>query len=178
MKRLVTLLLLFLPLMMTAQEIMIKHRQKADPLTGDCALTYWESRHVMLSKTDDGKFYLSINHPKHVFVSGETKIGFYTAKGQLIMASGDWSSTIETGSVTRWLRGGETSDSTEYCREPQEFLFSSGPSYEMQAQREGKYVVEPQHIYKFLTETNGYIRIVSPTYYGEYFDVKARLQKK
>jgi hypothetical protein len=48
----------------------------------------------------------------------------------------------------------------------------------MQAQREGKYVVEPQHIYKFLTETNGYIRIVSPTYYGEYFDVKARLQKK
>ena len=178
MKKVLFLLLMCMPMVAVAQEIMVKHRQNADPLTGEPSLTYWESRHVMLSKTDEGKFYLSINHPKHVFVSGETKIGFYTAKGQLIMASGDWSGAIETGSVTKWLRGGETSDSTAYCREPQEFLFSSGPSYEMQAQEEGKYVVEPQHIYKFLTETNGYIRIVSPTYYGEYFDVKARLQKK
>ena len=165
------------PMMAAAQELMFKHRQKADPLTGESALTYWESRHVMLSKTDEGKFYLSINNPQHIFIDRETKVGFYSAKGKLLMTSDDWICYKETGSVTMWLQGGETSDSTAYCRAPEELAFTTEPIYEMWARRDGKYVVEPQHIYKFLTETNGYIRIVTQTYYGGTFDVKARFKK-
>ena len=146
-------------------------------MTGDPALTYWESRHVMISKTDDGKYYMSINNPNHIFIDGETKVGFYSSKGKLLMTSDDWVCNKETGSVTMWLHGGETSDSTAYCRKPEELLFTTVPTYEMWARRDGKYVVEPQHIYKFLTETNGYIRIVTPTYYGGTFDVKARFKK-
>ena len=177
MKRLLFFFLMCLPMMAWAQELMFKHRQKADPLTGEPALTYWESRHVMLSKTDDGRYYLSINNPQHIFIEGETKVGFYSAKGKLLMTSDDWICDRETGSVTMWLKGGETSDSTAYCRAPEELAFTSTPMYEVWARDDGKYVVEPQHIYKFLTETNGYIRIVTPTYYGGTFDVKARFKK-
>ena len=174
MKRLLFLFLMCLPLMAGAQELMFKHRQKADPLTGESALTYWESRHVMLSKTDDGRYYLSINNPQHIFIDGKTKVGFYSAKGKLLMTSDDWICDKETGSVTMWLRGGYTSDSTSYCRDYVEF---SDNIIDINSRWDDKHIVEPQHIYKFLTETNGYIRIVTPTYYGGTFDVKARFKK-
>ena len=58
--------LLFMSVMLTVNaqvEIMTRHRKSADPMRNESAMTYWESRHVAVTETDDGKYYLSVFNP-------------------------------------------------------------------------------------------------------------------
>ena len=177
MKKVPTIMLmLWAGMTISAQEVMIKHRSKGDPLMGTKPYTYWESKHVYIWESDEGNVGMCIQNPSHVFTSELlTRIGFYSAKGELILATDGWGGSMETGSLSMFLKYGHTKDTTS--------VYSRKPDKETEV---GKYavwelthenLVEKEHLLKFLKETDGYIRIVTPIYYGGYFDVKAKLQK-
>lgn len=177
MKKLFVIIALFTSIIdVTAQELMVKHRAKGDPMLEDKPYTYWESRHVFITESDEGIVGMSITNPQHVFTSDTfTKIGFYSASGKLLLKTEAWSASCETGGLTLYLRHGYTDDTTSvYCRKPYENEYGEIARREITKQN----IVEKKHVLKFLKETNGYIRIVSPIYYGGYFDVKAKLKSK
>jgi len=177
MKKLVFIIALFVSVTdVFAQELMIKRRSKADPMLGEKPYTYWESRHVFIMESDEGIVGMSIMNPQHVFTSDvSTKIGFYSASGKLLLTTDGWRSEIETGGLTMYLKHGYTTDTTSiYSRKPEENEYGEVALRKIT----GKNIVDKEHILKFLKETNGYIRIVTPIYYGGHFDIKARLKSK
>lgn len=171
-------ILFFLSVVLTANaqiEIMTKHREKADPMTNKSAMTYWESRHVAVTETDDGKYYLSVFNPKHIFTANDqAKVGFYNQAGKLIMMSERWGCTKGDGSTQLWLDYGFTKDSTKYSSD---YDPNINNIQNIVAKVEKLRIVEPRHVLQFLKENNGYIRIVTPIYYNQLFDVKARIAR-
>ena len=160
----------------TAQvEQMVRHAEKADPMRDNPGMTYWESRHVCISETKDGKYYLSIFNPQYVFTEDDkAKVGFYNQKGKLIFMSERWQCIKGDGATQLWLEYGFTKDSTKYSMEPD----PCGTSVKHIVANIEKYrIVEPRHVLQFLKENRGYIRIVTPIYYNGLFDKKATIRK-
>lgn len=176
MKVFITFALLLTWSIASAQELMIKHRSKGDPMIEEKPYNYWESRHVFIQESDEGFVGMYIKNPSHVFTAEySTRIGFYSPKGELLLTTDGWHGVIETGGLIMYLTHGYTADTTSvYCRKPDPALEYG--EYKLREVTK-KNIVEKEHVLKFLKETNGYIRIVTPIYYGGYFDVKAKLKK-
>lgn len=176
MKVFITIALLLTWSIAGAQELMIKHRSKSDPMLEEKPYNYWESRHVFIQESDEGIVGMLIRNPSHVFTAeNSTKIGFYSSKGELLLMTDGWRGIMETGGLTMYLTHGYTADTASvYCRKP-----NPKNEYGEYKLREitKKNIVDKEHVLKFLKETNGYIRIITPIYYGGHFDVKAKLKK-
>lgn len=169
MKRLVTLLLLFLPLMMTAQEIetLTQYKTKADPMTKTEGATKWRSEHVGVTLWDSGVVGMGLMNPPHIFIGKRAadrsrlpynycKVGLYTKDDALVWLAEKWKCSPSESGTTLY--------------------FTESAKAENQQTGE-KMKLYTSDVLKWLQMQEGnYVRYIADMYGDYYFDVSAKIE--
>lgn len=166
MKRLVTLLLLFLPLMMTAQEIetLTQYKTKADPMTKTEGATKWRSEHVGVTLWDSGVVGMGLMNPPHIFTGKRAadrsrlpynycKVGLYTKDGTLVWLAEKWKCSPSESGTTLY--------------------FTESAKAENQQTGE-KRKITTADILSWLQQTGNYVRYIADVYGDYYWDVSGK----
>lgn len=171
MKRLVTLLLLFLPLMITAQEIGIEElteqHVKGDLMKGTQDRMVWASQHVMI---EDGRFspIIYLKHGGHVFTGGSTMIGFYNNQDSLV------------GKATILPNAKPTTDRQHFVIQGAIFATDSIPNAEYS---KDKFVIKNawrlrlRDAIGWVQANDGNMRIVTSVYGERTYDIRLKFKK-
>ena len=169
MKRLVTLLLLFLPLMMTAQEIetLTQYKTKADPMTKTEGATKWRSEHVGVTLWDSGVVGMGLMNPPHIFIGKRSadrsrlpynycKVGLYAEDGTLVWLAEKWKCQPGEGGTVLY--------------------FTADAKAENQQTGE-KMKLYTSDVLEWLKMQEGnYVRYIADMYGDYYFDVSAKIE--
>lgn len=169
MKRLVTLLLLFLPLVTTAQEIetLTPHKTKADPMTKTEGATKWRSEHVGVTLWDSGVVGMGLMNPPHIFIGKRAadrsrlpynycKVGLYTKDGTLVWMAEKWKCSPSESGTTLY--------------------FTESAKAENQQTGE-KLKLYTSDVLEWLKMQEGnYVRYIADMYGDYYFDVSAKIE--
>ena len=169
MKRLVTFLLLFLPLMMEAQEIetLTQYKTKADPMTKTEGATKWRSEHVGVTLWDSGIVGMGLMNPPHIFIGKRPadrsrlpynycKVGLYTKDGTLVWLAEKWKCQPgEGGTVLYFVESAKAEN-----------------------QQTGEIIkLYTSDVLKWLQmQTGNYVRYIADVYGDYYFDVSAKIE--
>jgi hypothetical protein len=169
MKRLVTLLLLFLPLMMTAQEIetLTQYKTKADQMTKMDGATKWRSEHVGVTLWDSGVVGMGLMNPPHIFIGKRAadrsrlpynycKVGLYTKDGTLVWLAEKWKCQPGEGGTVLY--------------------FTVDAKAENQQTGE-KRKITTADILSWLQHTGNYVRYIADVYGDYYWDVSGKFSE-
>ena len=181
-KALLLLLMLAIEVMTATAQIEIMRRKvfKADPLTDTQGYTTWTSYHVQLVEENDGTTYIEIRNPKHIFSDWfSVKVGLYDNNNKLLYMSEKWHCGISEDERKMWLKFGFNKESSEYTDTIPEGTIKTadGTQYELARIQKYTHIMRTKDVARFLKNTNGYIRITTPLYGGDIFDVKSRIAK-
>lgn len=173
--------LLLLGITAVAQvEVLTKAVFKSDPMTNEIGYTSWTSRHIQIVEEDDGNVYIELRNPSHIFSDWfSAKVGLYNQSGKLLEMSEKWHCDVGEDEAKLWLHFGFTKDTTQTAYTdtiPSGTIKTrEGTQYQLARIEQYNRIMRAKDVLEFLKNTNGFIRITTPTYGSTMFDFKARM---
>jgi len=175
--------LLLLGITAVAQvEVLTKAVFKSDPMTNEIGYTSWTSRHIQIVEEDDGNVYIELRNPSHIFSDWfSAKVGLYNQSGKLLEMSEKWHCDVGEDEAKLWLYFGFTKDTTQTAYTdtiPSGTIKTrEGTQYQLARIEQYNRIMRAKDVLEFLKNTNGFIRITTPTYGSTMFDFKARMAR-
>ena len=176
------LLSLMLPVLTASAqvEIMTKATFKADPMTNMIGHITWTSRHVQIVEEENGNVYIELRNPAHIFSEWHSvKVGLYSQSGKLLEMSEKWHCDVSENEAKLWLHFGFTKDTTQTAYTDSipsgTIKTREGTQYKLAKIEHYNRIMKAKDVLRFLKDTNGFIRITTPTYGSTLFDIKARI---
>jgi len=175
--------LLLLGITAVAQvEVLTKAVFKSDPMTNEIGYTSWTSRHIQIVEEDDGNVYIELRNPSHIFSDWfSAKVGLYNQSGKLLEMSEKWYCDVGEDEAKLWLHFGFTKDTTQTAYTdtiPSGTIKTrEGTQYQLARIEQYNRIMRAKDVLEFLKNTNGFIRITTPTYGSTMFDFKARMAR-
>ena len=155
---------------------------KTDPMTNEIGYTSWTSRHIQIIEEDNGNVYIELRNPSRIFSDWfNAKGGLYNQSGKLMEMSEKWYCSVSEDEAKLWLHFGFTKDTiqTAYTDTipPGTIKTQEGTQYELARIKHYNRIMRAKDVLRFLKDTNGFIRITTPTYGSTMFDIKARIAR-
>ena len=175
--------LLLLGITAVAQvEVLTKAVFKSDPMTNEIGYTSWTSRHIQIVEEDDGNVYIELRNPSHIFSDWfSAKVGLYNQSGKLLEMSEKWHCDVGEDEAKLWLHFRFTKDTTQTAYTdtiPSGTIKTrEGTQYQLARIEQYNRIMRAKDVLEFLKNTNGFIRITTPTYGSTMFDFKARMAR-
>lgn len=175
--------LLLLGITAVAQvETLTKAVFKTDPMTNEIGYTSWTSRHVQIVEEDNGNVYIELRNPSHIFSDWfSAKVGLYNQSGKLLEMSEKWHCDVSEDEAKLWLYFGFTKDTaqTAYTDTIPSGTVKTreGTQYQLARIEHYNRIMRSKDVLNYLKNTNGFIRITTPTYGSTMFDIKARIAR-
>jgi hypothetical protein len=139
-----------------------------DAMLGSNRSVIWRSEHVNIVEPEKGSVQIILTKADHIFIKNyETRIGYYTDKDQLIGMGMVLRPTPSQGGTKMEIGVAFANDSLPYS------VYSEDEYYVKKSWR-----ILPKDVLKWLKESNGHIRVVTPIYDNNLFDVKFRLKRE